>query len=136
MPKVILIVEDDADARAIYEEILSERGYEVLSATHGAEGVHLARRHRPDLILMDIRMPVMDGWQAIQYMKADATVSHIPIWGVSAYVSDDELASQPNWLHFDRLIPKPIDPVELVAEIEAQIGKPPPPPSAPPEPLP
>lgn len=127
MGKTVLIVEDDPDARAIYEEALAGRGYTVIAALHGAEGVHLARRHRPDLILMDIRMPVMDGWQAIQYLKSDPAVSHIPIWGISAYLSDEELEQQPSWLHFDRLIPKPIDPVALAAEIEAQIGPPPPP---------
>lgn len=127
MPKTILVVEDDADSRAIYEEALTERGYRVLTALHGAEGVHLARRHRPDLILMDIRMPVMDGWQAIQYLKADPAISHIPIWGISAYLSDEELEGQPNWLHFDRLISKPVDPGDLADAIEAQIGRPPPP---------
>jgi CheY-like chemotaxis protein len=125
MPKTILIVEDDADARAIYQEALAGDGYAVLSAAHGAEGVHLARRHRPDLILMDIRMPVMDGWQAVQYLKADPTINHIPIWGISAYLSDEELENQPEWLHFNRLIPKPVDPGQLVRQIEDQIGKPP-----------
>ena len=128
MPKTLLIVEDDPDARSFYEEALTERGYGVIMALHGAEGVHLARRHRPDLILMDIRMPVMDGWQAIQYLKADPAISHIPIWGISAYLSDEELESQPSWLQFDRLIPKPVDPGSLVDEIEALIGRPPPPP--------
>lgn len=127
MAKTVLIVEDDSDARSIYEEALAERGYTVIAAMHGAEGVHLARRHRPDLILMDIRMPVMDGWQAIQYMKSDPAISHIPIWGISAYLSDDELEKQPAWLHFDRLIPKPVDPRQLANEIEGQIGRPPPP---------
>ena len=128
MPKTILIVEDDPDARDIYEEALKERGFEVLKALHGAEGVHLARRHRPDLILMDIRMPVMDGWQAIQYMKSDATISHIPIWGISAYLSDEELENQPNWFQFDRLIAKPVDPAALADQVEAQVGGRPPPP--------
>lgn len=133
MPKTILIVEDDADARRIYGDSLSEKGYQVLTATHGAEGVHLARRHRPDLILMDIRMPVMDGWQAIQYIKADATINQIPIWGISAYLSDVELEDQSAWLHFDRLISKPVEPRDLVSQIEGHIGKPPPP--EPPQPV-
>ena len=128
MPKTILIVEDDDDAREISREALLEKGYQVLTARQGAEGVHMARKHRPDLILMDIRMPVMDGWQASQYLKADPAVSHIPIWGISAYLSDKELESQPSWLHFDRLITKPIDPSELAREVEGLIGKPPPPP--------
>jgi two-component system, OmpR family, alkaline phosphatase synthesis response regulator PhoP len=127
MPKTVLIVEDDADARSIYEEALKKRGYSVLTALHGAEGVHMARRHRPDLILMDIRMPVMDGWQAIQYLKSDPAISHIPIWGISAYLSDDELDNQPAWLHFDRLMSKPVDPGTLVNEIEEALGRPPPP---------
>ena len=128
MPKTVLIVEDDPDARSIYEEALTERGFTVMVALHGAEGVHLARRNRPDLILMDIRMPVMDGWQAIQYLKSDPAINHIPIWGISAYLSDDELERQPSWLHFDRLISKPVDPGELADEIEALLGAPPPPP--------
>ncbi|HEX6069393.1 MAG TPA: response regulator [Longimicrobiaceae bacterium] len=128
MPKMILIVEDDDDAREIQREAFMEKGYQVLTARQGAEGVHMARKHRPDLILMDIRMPVMDGWQAIQYLKADPTVSHIPIWGISAYLSDEELENQPSWLHFDRLIAKPVDPAELTREVEALIGRPPPPP--------
>ena len=61
VPKTVLIVEDDEDTRTVYADALRERGYRVLTATQGAEGVHLARRHRPDLILLDIRMPVMDG---------------------------------------------------------------------------
>lgn len=128
MPKTVLIVDDDSDARAIYEEALKERGFTILTALHGAEGVHLARRHRPDLILMDIRMPVMDGWQAIQYLKSDTSTDHIPIWAVSAYVSDEELDQQPSWFQFDKLISKPIDPTKLAAEIEARIGRPAPPP--------
>jgi CheY-like chemotaxis protein len=127
MPSLILIVEDDEDARAIHREALLERGYQVLTANHGAEGVHMARKHRPDLILMDIRMPVMDGWQAIQYLKADPAIRHIPIWGISAYLSDEELDHQPSWLQFDRLIPKPVDPRELANEVEAAIGRIPPP---------
>lgn len=128
MPKTVLVVDDDSDARAIYEEALTERGFTVLTALHGAEGVHLARRHRPDLILMDIRMPVMDGWQAIQYLKSDTSTDHIPIWAVSAYVSDEELDEQPSWFQFDRLISKPVDPTQLAAEIESRIGRPAPPP--------
>ncbi|HEX6927386.1 MAG TPA: response regulator [Longimicrobiaceae bacterium] len=131
MSKTVLVVEDDPDARAIYEEALIERGFEVLVALHGAEGVHLARRHHPDLILMDIRMPVMDGWQAIQYLKADQSTGHIPIWGISAYLDDEELDRQPSWFQFDRLIAKPVDPGELASEIEQRIGRPP----LPPEPL-
>lgn len=129
MPKTVLIVEDDSDARAIYEEALTERGFTVLIALHGAEGVHLARRHKPDLILMDIRMPVMDGWQAIEYLKSDPATAHIPIWAISAYIADEEtMEEQPSWFQFDRLVSKPVDPVALVSEIESRIGRPAPPP--------
>ena len=124
MPKTILLVEDDPDARAIYSEALANRGHRVLTAVHGAEGVHLARKHRPDLILMDIRMPLMDGWAAIEYVRSDPETAKIPIWAISAYPSEEEARDQPARTRFDRFIAKPIPPAELVTEVEARIDTP------------
>ena len=83
MPKSILIVDDDEDNRRIYSAALSERGYRVLVAMHGAEGVHLARTHKPALILLDIRMPVMDGWGAIRWLKSYPETRRIPVCAIS-----------------------------------------------------
>jgi CheY-like chemotaxis protein len=123
MPKTVLIVEDDEDTRKIYAAALTERGYQVVTATQGAEGVHLARRHRPDLILLDIRMPVMNGWSTARYLKADVDTRHIPICAISAYdIEEEEGAGQP--VHFDCFLMKPIDPHAVVAEVERRIGPP------------
>ena len=81
MAKTVLIVEDDSDTRDIYQTALTERGYDVLVAIDGAEGVHIARKHHPDLILLDIRMPVMDGWQAVCYLRSFPQTQKIPSAG-------------------------------------------------------
>jgi CheY-like chemotaxis protein len=88
--KTVLIVEDDSDTREIYQTALTERGYDALVATDGAEGVHVARKHHPDLILLDIRMPVMDGWQAVCYLRSFPQTQKIPICGISAYAAECE----------------------------------------------
>ena len=128
MPKLILIVEDDETTREIYSASLRDRGYRVLLATNGAEGVHLARRHRPDLVLMDLRMPVMDGVQAIRYLKSDPQTSRIKVFAISAYEPE---AGVPDELHprgWDGFLTKPIEPPRLLEEIERRIGPPRPPP--------
>ena len=85
----ILVVEDDDAVREALSEVLSTAGYRVLTAVHGAEGVHLARKHRPDLIIMDLRMPIMGGWDAVRYVQTDPKTKGIPVWVVSAYQADD-----------------------------------------------
>jgi CheY-like chemotaxis protein len=124
MVQTIVIIEDDADARTIFQDALAQRGYQVISAKHGAEGVTLARRHHADLILMDLRMPVMDGWQALRYLKADPRTSTIPVWALSAYLSEEEVRQNAAQMSFDRLLAKPMDPKKLVAEVEDYLGPP------------
>ena len=115
--RTILLVEDDHDARVIFTDALTKRGYRVLVATHGAEGVSLARRQHPDLILMDLRMPVMDGLTALRYLKADKRTAGIPVWAISAHFADEK-DNQPFLARFDHRIPKPVAPDELVAELD------------------
>jgi CheY-like chemotaxis protein len=125
MPKTVLIVEDDEDTRSIYASGLRARGYGVLTATQGAEGVHLARRNLPDLILLDIRMPVLNGWGAAHYLKTDPETRRIPIWGISAYDLDEEERTEVQRLgHFDHFLMKPTDPSVVIAEIEEVLGPP------------
>lgn len=111
-----MLVEDDNDARVFYAEALETRGYRVLVATHGAEGVSLARRHHPDLILMDLRMPVMDGLSALRYLKADKKTAPIPVWAISAHFGEVK-GDQPLLERFDRRIRKPLSPDELISQI-------------------
>lgn len=121
----ILVVEDDSDARTIYRDALVQRGYRVLTATQGAEGVYVARRQQPDLILLDLRMPVMDGLDALRYLKSDERTARIPVWGISAYLADVD-RDDPHLGRFDRLLAKPVEPANLVSQIEGQFGPPPP----------
>jgi CheY-like chemotaxis protein len=122
VPKTVLIVEDDEDTRAVYADALRERGYRVLTATQGAEGVHLARRHRPDLILLDIRMPVMDGWEAARYIKSDLGISGVPICAISAYGLEPGEMEESARQYFDCFLMKPIDPKTVADEVDRRIG--------------
>lgn len=122
MAKTVLIIEDDEDTRAIFGAILSERGYEILTASQGAEGVHLARTRRPDLILLDIRMPVMDGWIAIRYLKSYGETLKIPVCAISAFEPDEQELEEVGGMPFDCFLMKPIDPNKVVAEIISRVG--------------
>lgn len=121
-PKTVLIVEDDEDTRTMYADALRDRGYRVVTATQGAEGVHLARRNRPDLILLDIRMPIMNGWDAARYLKGDLATSRVPICAISAYeleAGEMEAAARE---YFECFLMKPVDPREIADEVDRRIG--------------
>lgn len=81
----ILVVEDNEMNLDMLSRRLARRGYEVLIATDGAQGVQLAQTEKPDLILMDMSLPVMDGWQATRQLKGDAELQHIPIIALTAH---------------------------------------------------
>ncbi|MGH6886776.1 MAG: response regulator, partial [Geminicoccales bacterium] len=83
MSRRILVVEDQEDNRMILRDLLHSAGYEVLEAVDGAEGVRMARAERPDLILMDIQMPTVDGYQATRAIKAEPGLAAIPIIAVT-----------------------------------------------------
>lgn len=122
MPKTVLIIEDDADTREIYRSALEDQGYTVVTATQGAEGVHIARRARPELILLDIRMPVLDGWAAARYLKSDPETRNIPICAISAYASENDEAELADRVGFDCFLMKPITPHAVVELVEGRIG--------------
>jgi CheY-like chemotaxis protein len=81
----VLLVEDDRDNRAIYRTILEHSGYLVIEAEDGETGVQLARQHRPALVLMDISIPVLDGWAATRILKSDPATAAIPIIALTAH---------------------------------------------------
>lgn len=84
----ILVIEDNADMREFLQRILARRGYDYLGAEDGVEGVEIARRERPDLILMDLSLPVLDGFEATRLLKADPATVHTPILAVTAHARD------------------------------------------------
>jgi two-component system cell cycle response regulator DivK len=85
MTPKILIVEDNAQNRLLMVDILTAQGCDVLEAKNGAEGIQLAREHKPDLILLDMQMPVMDGLQAARLLKADPETKSIKILAVTSF---------------------------------------------------
>src|SRR4029078_7767003 len=91
MSKKILVVEDTEDNRQILRDLLGMAGYDMIEANDGAEGVAQATAHKPDLILMDIQMPVMDGYEGTRRIKANPELKPIPIVAVTSYaLSGDE----------------------------------------------
>ncbi len=91
MSKRILVIEDTEDNRRIFRDLLRPSGYELLEAVDGEQGVAMAAAERPDLILMDIQLPIIDGYEATRRIKANPDLRHIPIVAVTSYaLSGDE----------------------------------------------
>ncbi|MDX0444911.1 response regulator [Sinorhizobium medicae] len=113
----ILLVEDNEMNRDMLSRRLSRRGFEVLIAENGQAGVELAASEKPDLILMDMSLPVMDGWEATRRIKADPLTSAIPVIALTAHAmaSDREMALKAGCDDYDS---KPVDLPQLVRKIE------------------
>lgn len=92
MTKRILVVEDTEDNRAILRDLLTHAGFDLLEATDGAAGIEMAQAHRPDLILMDIELPGVNGYEATARIKADPGTCHIPVIAVSSYAQPADAA--------------------------------------------
>jgi len=121
MSKRILIVEDQEDNRTILRDVLSTVGYELIEALNGEDGVKLAQNERPDLILMDIQLPKMDGYEATQQIKSIAELKTIPIIAVTSYaLSGDEAKARAAGC--DGYIAKPYSPRELLAKIRKYLS--------------
>ena len=116
MSKRILVVEDQADNRRILRDLLTSAGYEMIEAVTGEEGVALAERERPDLILMDIQLPGLDGYEATRRIKANPALRQIPIIAVTSYAlsGDDVKAFEAGC---DAYFAKPFSPRALLAKI-------------------
>ena len=120
--KTVLLVDDNEDIRIVYSTILQHFGYVVMEALNGEEGIAKARAERPDLILMDISIPVIDGWEATQVLKRDPETRGIPIIALTAHAlaSDREKAME---VGCDSYLAKPCEPKAVVSEVEKFIGK-------------
>jgi two-component system, cell cycle response regulator DivK len=122
MTKRILIIEDQEDNRAILRDLLTSVGYQFIEAVNGADGVAAAGREQPDLILMDIQLPVIDGYEATRQIRAMPALDKVPIIAVTSYaLSGDEakaLAAGCN-----AYVTKPYSPRHLLAKIREFIGK-------------
>ncbi|HWP56940.1 MAG TPA: response regulator [Candidatus Acidoferrales bacterium] len=118
--KKVLVVDDTEWNRDLIVQLL-EDDYEVLQAVDGADAVEKAAQERPDLILMDLGMPVMDGWEATRKIKANDALKHIPIIAVTSHamVGDEIQAREAGC---DDYLPKPIDENELLRKIKRFLG--------------
>jgi CheY-like chemotaxis protein len=119
----ILYVEDDENCAYMMSHRLSRAGFTLIVATDGAQGIAMATSERPDLILMDLSVPVLDGWQATRRLKADPATKHIPIVAITAnvMVGDREKAMAAGCDDFDT---KPVDLPRLLGKIAALAPRP------------
>jgi two-component system cell cycle response regulator DivK len=116
IPKRILIVEDTEDNRQIMRDLLSNAGFDIIEAHDGQAAVAAASLHVPDLILMDIQLPVLNGYEAIRRIKADIRLRSIPIIAVTSYaLSGDKESARAAGC--DRYVAKPFSPRQLLATI-------------------
>jgi two-component system, cell cycle response regulator DivK len=114
---LILVVEDFEDAREMYRDYLDFAGFRVETARDGLEGIQKARALMPDLILMDLSLPGIDGWEATRLLKADASTRHILVVALSAHALATE-GERARSAGCDGFIPKPCLPPDLVSEID------------------
>jgi two-component system cell cycle response regulator DivK len=116
MSKRILVVEDQEDNRQIIRDMLSATDYEITEAENGEEALAAVAKQRPDLILMDIQMPVLDGYEATRRIKADLALRSIPIIAVTSYALSGE-EKKAREAGCDDYVPKPYSQRELLAKI-------------------
>jgi two-component system, cell cycle response regulator DivK len=116
MGQRILVIEDTEDNRQIIRDLLSSVGYELIEAADGTEGVAMAQSQRPDLILMDIQLPEMDGYEATRRIRAIPELARVPIIAVTSYaLSGDEAKTRAAGC--DGYVAKPFSPRQLLAKI-------------------
>ncbi len=116
MAKLILIVEDEPRNLTLLRDLLQVSGYSTIEATDGKQGVELAKASKPDLIIMDIQMPEMDGLEATRILKEDATTSNIPVLALTSYAmkGDKERILE---VGCDGYLAKPIDIQEFLKTV-------------------
>ncbi len=116
MGRRILVIEDHDENRRILRDLLTSGGYEIIEAVTGLDGVSMAEKERPDLILMDIQLPGIDGYEATRRIKANPALHRIPIIAVTSYAlsGDDAQALEAGC---DAYVAKPFSPRALLAKV-------------------
>lgn len=114
---LVLVVDDFEDNRAMYAEYLAHSGYRVEQAANGEEAVEITRRLKPDVVVMDLSLPIMDGWEATRQLKAEEGTRHIPVIALTGHA----LAGHSRGAReagCDAFLAKPCLPEKLVAKVE------------------
>jgi two-component system, cell cycle response regulator DivK len=113
---LILLVEDQHELRELYARQLSICGFDVIQAGNGADAIDHTSTHSPDVVLMDLSLPIVDGWEATRRLKSDDRTAHIPVVALTAHDGSDEL-QRATLAGCDWFVPKPCPPDALIAEI-------------------
>jgi len=121
--KLILCIEDEAEMIDLIRLILTRRGFDVRGANGGKEGLEIIRRDHPDLILLDLMMPDMDGWEVYQQMKADESTKDIPVIVVTAKAQSIDKVLGLHIAKVDDYIAKPFSPQELMESVDNVFSK-------------
>jgi two-component system, cell cycle response regulator DivK len=121
MSKRILVVEDQPDNRQIIRDMLASTDYEITEAEDGAQALEAIAKQRPDLILMDIQLPIIDGYTATRKIKADPMLRSIPIIAVTSYALNGE-EKKAREAGCDDYVPKPFSPRQLLAKIRQYLS--------------
>jgi two-component system, cell cycle response regulator DivK len=113
----VLIVEDNERNMKLFRDVLAVSGYRTLEATTGSLAVELAQRHIPDIVLMDVQLPDLDGVEALRRIRSDARTAYVPVVAVTAQAMDGD---RERFLRagFDAYLPKPVDVTELLGLVK------------------
>lgn len=120
--KRVVCIEDEPEMIDLVRLILGNRGFDVIGANGGVEGLETVRREKPDLVLLDLMMPDMDGWEVYQQMKADSELRAIPVVVVTAKAQSIDKVLGLHIAKVDDYITKPFGPQELLESVEKIIG--------------
>jgi two-component system, cell cycle response regulator DivK len=120
---LILIVEDHVELRQLYVHQLTQCGFDVIEAGDGADAITRTTHHGPDVVLMDLSLPIVDGWEATRRLKNDSRTAHIPVVALTAHDGAGEL-QRATRAGCDWFVPKPCPPDALVAEVRRVLAGP------------
>lgn len=121
--KKVVCIEDEAEMIDLVKLILGRKGFDLTGAMGGREGLEAVRRIKPDLVLLDLMMPDMDGWEVYQQMKADEELKDIPVIVVTAKAQSIDKVLGLHIAKVDDYVTKPFGPQELLTSIERVLGK-------------
>jgi len=121
-PKRVVCIEDEPEMIDLVRLILGRKGFYVIGANGGIEGLETVRREKPDLVLLDLMMPDMDGWEVYQQIKADSALREIPVIVVTAKAQSIDKVLGLHIAKVDDYITKPFGPQELLESVEKILG--------------
>lgn len=120
---LVLIAEDQSDLRQLYAQELSMSGFDVIEAGNGADAISHTSTRFPDVVVMDLSLPVIDGWEATRRLKDDTRTAHIPVVALTAHDGSGEL-QRATRAGCDWFVPKPCQPQDLIEEVRRVLSGP------------